>query len=41
MFFTFVDVFDSDRAGLAGLCAVLAAGLAALMATERVTREAR
>jgi UMF1 family MFS transporter len=41
MFFTFVDVFDSDRAGLAGLCVVLAAGLAALMVTVRVPREAR
>jgi UMF1 family MFS transporter len=41
MFFTFVDVFDSDRAGLAGLCVVLAAGLAAMMVTVRVPREAR
>jgi MFS transporter, UMF1 family len=40
MFFTFVDVFDSDRAGLAGLCVVLAAGLAAMMIAVRVPREA-
>ena len=40
MFFTFVDLFDSDRAGLAGLCLVLAAGLAAMMITVRVPREA-
>jgi UMF1 family MFS transporter len=39
MFFTFIDLFDSDRAGLAGLCVVLAAGLAAMM-TVRVPREA-
>jgi UMF1 family MFS transporter len=36
MFFTFVDVFDSDRAGLAGLCVVLAAGLAAMLIAVRV-----
>ncbi|MDT5098735.1 MAG: transporter, family [Mycobacterium sp.] len=41
MFFTFVDLFDSDRAGLAGLCVVLAAGLAAMMVTVRVPRVAR
>jgi UMF1 family MFS transporter len=40
MFFTFVDLFGSDRAGLAGLCLVLAAGLAAMMVTVRVPREA-
>ena len=39
MFFTFVDVFDSDRAGLAGICVVLAAGLAAMALTVRVPRE--
>lgn len=39
MFFTFVDVFDSDRAGLAGICVVLAAGLAAMVLTVRVPRE--
>ena len=31
MFFTFVDLFGTDRAGLGGLCVVLAAGLAAMM----------
>jgi MFS transporter, UMF1 family len=41
MFFTFVDLFDSDRAGLGGLCVVLAAGLAAMVITVRVPREAR
>ena len=41
MFFSFVDVFESDRAGLAGLCVVLAAGLGAMMITVRVPREAR
>lgn len=41
MFFTFVDLFDSDRAGLAGLCVVLAVGLAAMLFTVRVPREAR
>ncbi|MGZ6780989.1 MAG: MFS transporter, partial [Mycobacterium sp.] len=36
MFFTFVDLFDSDRAGLGGICVVLAAGLAAMLITVRV-----
>jgi UMF1 family MFS transporter len=40
MFFTFIDLFGSDRAGLAGLCVVLAAGLAAMFAV-RVPRTAR
>jgi UMF1 family MFS transporter len=31
MFFMFVDAFDSDRAGTAGLCVVLAAGLVAML----------
>lgn len=31
MFFTFVDVFDADRAGLAGLLAVVGAGLVAVL----------
>ena len=31
MFFTFVDAFGSDRAGLAGICLVLAAGLAGML----------
>ncbi len=39
MFFTLVDLFDSDRAGLAGICVVLAAGLAAMLLTVRVPRE--
>jgi len=39
MFFTFVDLFGTDRAGLGGLCVVLAAGLLAMLAV-RVPREA-
>jgi UMF1 family MFS transporter len=39
MFFTFIDLFNTDRAGMAGLCVVLAAGLAAMIAV-RVPREA-
>lgn len=39
MFFTFVDLFDADRAGLGGVCVVLAAGLVAMLAV-RVPREA-
>jgi UMF1 family MFS transporter len=39
MFFTFIDVFGADRAGMGGLCAVLAAGLAAMLAV-RVPRRA-
>ena len=31
MFFTFVDLFGTDRAGLAGICLVLAAGLAGML----------
>ena len=31
LFFVFVDAFGSDRAGLAGLCAVLVAGLLAML----------
>lgn len=34
MFFTFVDFFGTDRAGLGGLCVVLAAGLAAMLAVR-------
>ena len=34
LFFMFIDVFDSDRAGMAGLCVVLAAGLAAMLAVK-------
>jgi MFS transporter, UMF1 family len=40
MFFTFIDLFGTDRAGMGGLCAVLAAGLAAMMIAVRVPREA-
>ncbi|OBJ72582.1 MFS transporter [Mycobacterium sp. 1274756.6] len=40
MFFTFVDLFDSDRAGLAGLCVVLAAGLTLMLTTVRVPARA-
>lgn len=34
LFFMFIDLFDSDRAGMAGLCVVLAAGLAAMLAVR-------
>ncbi|MDT7795949.1 MAG: transporter, family [Mycobacterium sp.] len=40
MFFTFIDVFGTDRAGMGGLCAVLAAGLPAMTIAVRVPREA-
>jgi len=39
MFFTFIDAFDSERAGLAGLGLVLAIGLTAMIVV-RVPREA-
>jgi UMF1 family MFS transporter len=39
MFFTFIDAFDSERAGLAGLGLVLAIGLTAMIMV-RVPREA-
>ena len=38
LFFTFVDLFGTDRAGMGGLCVVLAAGLIA-MAAVRTPRE--
>jgi UMF1 family MFS transporter len=41
MFFTFIDLFGADRAGLGGICVVLAAGLAAMVIAVRVPREAR
>lgn len=41
MFFTFVDVFGTDRAGLGGLCAVLAAGLVAMIAVRVPPRRPR
>ena len=31
LFFVFVDAFHADRAGLAGLCVVLAAGLVGML----------
>jgi UMF1 family MFS transporter len=34
MFFTFVDLFGTDRAGLGGLCVVLAGGLVAMTAVR-------
>ena len=40
MFFTFIDLFGTDRAGMGGLCVVLAAGLVAMMIAVRVPREA-
>jgi UMF1 family MFS transporter len=40
LFFVFVDAFNTDRAGLGGLCVVLAAGLMAMLAV-RVPRHIR
>ena len=40
MFFTFIDLFGTDRAGMGGLCVVLAAGLVAMLITVRVPRAA-
>src|SRR5258705_5304262 len=40
MFFTFIDLFGTDRAGLGGLCVVLMAGLLAMMIALRVPPEA-
>jgi MFS transporter, UMF1 family len=40
MFFTFIDLFGTDRAGMGGLCVVLAAGLLAMLIAVRVPREA-
>ncbi len=40
MFFTFIDLFGTDRAGLGGLCVVLMAGLLAMIIAVRVPREA-
>jgi MFS transporter, UMF1 family len=36
MFFTFIDLFNTDRAGLAGLCVVLMAGLMAMVVAVQV-----
>jgi UMF1 family MFS transporter len=41
MFFTFIDLFGADRAGLGGICVVLAAGLAAMVIAVTVPREAK
>jgi UMF1 family MFS transporter len=41
MFFTFIDLFGADRAGLGGICVVLAAGLAAMVIAVQVPREAK
>jgi UMF1 family MFS transporter len=40
MFFTFIDLFGTDRAGMGGLCAVLAAGLVAMLIMVREPRKA-
>jgi MFS transporter, UMF1 family len=34
MFFTFIDMFGTDRAGMGGLCVVLTAGLLAMLAVR-------
>jgi UMF1 family MFS transporter len=34
MFFTFIDLFGTDRAGMGGLCVVLVVGLAAMAAVR-------
>jgi UMF1 family MFS transporter len=34
MFFTFIDLFDADRAGMGGLCVVLTAGFVAMTAVR-------
>jgi UMF1 family MFS transporter len=38
LFFTFIDAFGADRAGMAGLCLVLALGLAAMLAVRTPQR---
>lgn len=40
LFFTFIDVFGTDRAGLGGICTVLVVGLVAMIAV-RVPRHSR
>lgn len=40
LFFTFIDLFGTDRAGMGGLCVVLALGLAALLAVRVPRRPA-
>jgi UMF1 family MFS transporter len=39
LFFTFIDVFGSNRAGLGGLCVVLAVGLAGMLAVRVPARQ--
>jgi MFS-type transporter involved in bile tolerance (Atg22 family) len=34
MFFTFIDLFGTNRAGMGGLCVVLAGGLVAMAAVR-------
>lgn len=41
MFFTFVDLFGTDRAGMGGLCVVLTAGLVAMIAVRVPARRER
>jgi UMF1 family MFS transporter len=36
MFFTFIDIFGTDRAGMGGICVVLAAGLMPMLIAVRV-----
>lgn len=38
LFFTFIDAFGTDRAGIGGLCVVLAAGLAAMLLVKSPAR---
>ncbi|WP_280831275.1 MFS transporter [Mycolicibacterium frederiksbergense] len=38
LFFTFIDIFGSDRAGMGGLCLVLAAGLAGMLVVRTPSR---
>ncbi|RDH80501.1 MFS transporter [Mycolicibacterium moriokaense] len=38
MFFTFIDIFGSDRAGMGGLCVVLALGLAGMLVVQAPSR---
>ncbi|MCK0176648.1 MFS transporter [Mycolicibacterium sp. F2034L] len=39
LFFTFIDVFGTDRAGMGGLCVVMTAGLLAMLAVRVPQRE--
>jgi UMF1 family MFS transporter len=34
LFSMFIDIFDTDRAGMGGLCVVLALGLSAMLAVR-------